>query len=81
LIHAAELALADIAVVALEALLGHQLQAEVGRLLAALAVLAGTLFAIVDGALRTTPEIDAQTAVNLMLGADALRHDASFLAA
>ena len=44
-IDAAELLLGDVAVVALELLLGAQLQAEVGQLaLAALAVLAGAVF-------------------------------------
>src|SRR5439155_24346767 len=52
LIDAAELALADVAVVALEPLLGHQLLAIVGRLLAPLAMLARAVIALVDRALR-----------------------------
>ena len=47
-----ELALGNVAVIALELLLGLELGAEVGRLaLAALTVLAGAVFALVDGAL------------------------------
>src|SRR5690606_2768555 len=72
LVHLAELALADIAVVALQALLRHQLQTEIGGLLAALAVLARAIFAVVDGALGAAPEIDAQTAVDLVLSGNAL---------
>ena len=64
---AAELALTDIAVIALQLLLGHQLRAVVGRLLAALTVLAGAIFATIDRALCTAPQIDAKTAVDLML--------------
>ena len=46
LVDLAELLFGDVAVVALQLLLGAQLQAEVGQLaLAALAVLAGTVFA------------------------------------
>ena len=49
LVVLAELLLADVAVVALQLLLGHQLGAVVGGLLAALAVLAGAVFALGDG--------------------------------
>src|SRR5439155_5812056 len=74
LIDAAELALADIAVVALEPLLGHQLLAIVGWLLAPLAMLARAVIALVDRALRPAPQIDAQPAVDLVLGFQALGH-------
>ena len=65
---AAELALADIAVIALQLLLGHQLHAVVGRLLAPLSVLAGAVIALVEGALGPPPEIDAEAAIDLVLG-------------
>jgi hypothetical protein len=64
-----ELLLGDVAVVALELLLGLQLGAEIGRLaLAPLAVLAGTVFAAVDRALRAAPDVLAEAAVDLVLG-------------
>jgi hypothetical protein len=67
LVDAAELALADIAVIALELLLRHELRAEVGRLLAALPVLAGTVVAVaIERALAAAPEIDAEAAVDLV---------------
>src|SRR5512135_3665577 len=78
LIEPAELLLADIAVIALQLLLGHQLGAEIGRLLAPLAVLAGTVFAAVDRALRPAPEIDAEAPVDLVLGTLTLAHWSSF---
>src|SRR5690606_13570395 len=62
-----ELALGDVAVIALELLFGGELDAEVGRLSAALAVLPGTVFALVDRALRPAPEIDPEAAVDLVL--------------
>ena len=75
LVDAAELALADVAVVALELLLGAQLLAVVGQLAAApLAVLAGARLALVEGALRPAPDVLAEAAVDLVLGADALGH-------
>src|SRR3546814_14451765 len=46
--------------------------------LAALSVLAGAVFALVDRALRATPDVFAHAAVELVLGACALRHDLSF---
>jgi hypothetical protein len=53
---AAELLLGDVGVIALQLLLGAQLRAEVGHLaLAALSVLAGAVFATIDGALRAAP--------------------------
>ena len=63
-----ELLLADVAVIALELLLGHQLHTEVGRLLAALAVLARTVFAAVQGRFRTAPQVHTQATVDLVLG-------------
>src|SRR5262249_20850026 len=75
LVDAVELPLADVAVVALELLLGAQLLAVVGELgLAPLAVLAGARLAPVDGALRPPPDVLPEAAVDLVLGADALRH-------
>ena len=41
---------------------------------AALAMLAGTAFAAVERALRAPPDVLAEAAVDLMLGANALRH-------
>ena len=74
----AELLLGDVAVIALELLLGLQLGAEVGKLaLAALAVLAGAVLAAVHRALRTAPDILAHPAVDLVLGFCALRHRVS----
>jgi hypothetical protein len=65
-----ELLLGDVAVIALELLLGAQLDAEVRHLaLAALAVLAGTIFALVDRALRASEDVLAHPAVELILGA------------
>src|SRR3546814_3630739 len=57
-IVAAELLLADVAVVALQLLLGLKLGAVVGRLAAPLAVLPRRILALVDGALGPAPEID-----------------------
>jgi len=74
LVEAAELALADITVVALQLLLGHQLGAEVGRLLAPLPVLAGAVVAPVQGALRAAPEIDAEAPVYLVFRSCSLAH-------
>jgi len=72
---AAELLLGDVAVVALELLLGAQLRAEVAHLaLAALAVLAGAVLAAVDGALRAAPDVLAHAAVELVLRLNPLRH-------
>ena len=75
LVDAVELPLADVAVVALQLLLGAQLLAVVGELgLAPLAVLAGARFALVEGALGPAPDVLAEAAVDLVLGADALGH-------
>ena len=65
-IVAAELLLADIAVVALELLLGGKLRAEVRRLAAALAMLSGAVLASVKGAFRPAPKVAAEPAVNLL---------------
>ena len=76
---ALELLLGDVAVIALELLLGLELDAEVRNLaLAALAVLAGAIFALVDRGLRAAPDVLAHAAIELVLGAGALRHDISF---
>ncbi len=75
LVHAAELTLGNVAVVALELLLGAELLAVVGELaLAALAVLAGTGFTLVERALGPAPDVLAEAAIDLVLGADALGH-------
>ncbi len=71
----AELLLGNVGVVALELLLGAQLHAEVGELaLAALAMLAGPIFAAIDGALGAAPDILAHTAIKLVLGLNSLCH-------
>jgi hypothetical protein len=63
-----ELLFANVAIIALELLLGAQLGAEVGQLaLAALAVLAGAVFTAVDRGLRTAPDVFAHAAVDLVL--------------
>src|SRR6185437_12145848 len=74
-----ELLLGDVAVIALELLLGAKLDAVIGELaLAALAMLAGAIFAAVHGALGTSEDVLAHAAVELILGAGALGHDRSF---
>src|SRR5581483_10092345 len=78
-IDAVELAFGDVGVIALQLLLGAELHAEVGELaLAALAVLAGTVLAAVDGALRPAPDILAHTAIDLVLRLTALGHRVLF---
>src|SRR5690606_19607603 len=75
LVGALELLFGHVAVVALELLLGAQLDAVVRNLaLAALAVLAGAVAAAVDRAFRTAPDVLAHAAIDLVLGALALRH-------
>ena len=70
-----ELLLGDVAVIALQLLLGAQLQTIVaGLALAALAMLAGAIFALVVRALRAAPNILAEPAVDLMLRVDTFRH-------
>jgi hypothetical protein len=74
-VDAAELALRDVAVVAAQLLLGAQLHAVVGGLaLPALAVLAGSVFALVDWALGAAPHVLAHAAVDLVLRLMALGH-------
>ena len=64
-----ELLFTNVAVVALQLLLGAQLYAEVGKLaLAALAVLARAVLAAVDRGLRTTPDVFAHAAIDFVLG-------------
>ena len=73
-----ELLLGQVAVIALQLLLGPQLQAEVGGLLlAALAMLAGALGALVDRGLRATPDVLAHPPVKLVFRRVALRHVSS----
>src|SRR5690606_9796896 len=79
LVDLAELLLGNIAVMALQLLLGAQLDAEIGQLaLAALAVLAGTVFAAVHRGLRTAPDVLAHAAVDLVLCGFALAHRIPF---
>src|SRR5690606_25376053 len=71
-----ELLLGDVAVVALQLLLGLQLQAEVRNLLlAALTVLAGAVRALVDGGFRPAPQVFTHHRVEFVLGAMALGHE------
>ena len=71
-----ELLFCDVAVIALELLLGAQLDAKVRDLrLAALAVLAGAIFAPVDRALGTSEDVFTHAAVEFILGAGTLAHD------
>src|SRR5690242_13053050 len=75
LIDAAELPLGDIPVVATQLLLGLELHAVVGELaLAPLAVLAGAVLTPVHRALRSSPDVLAHPAVDLVLGFHALGH-------
>jgi hypothetical protein len=67
-IDARELLFGQVAVIALELLLGAQLQAEVGNLgLATLTVLARAVGAAVHGRFGATPNIFAHTAVKFVL--------------
>src|SRR5207253_7015863 len=78
-IDAVELALGDVGVIALQLLLGAQLHAEVGEFsLAALAMLAGAVFTLVDRALRAAPDILAHPAVDLVFRLTALCHRVLF---
>jgi hypothetical protein len=71
----AELFFGDVAVIALELLLGHELQAEVAHLaLAALAVLAGAVGARVHRGLGAAPDVLAHAAVDLVFLRMTLRH-------
>ena len=70
-----ELALGNVAVIALDLLLGLELGAEVGRLaLAPLAMLARPVFTLVVGALGSAPDILAHPAIDLVFCFRALRH-------
>src|SRR5580698_7700753 len=70
-----ELALRNVAVVALDLLLGLELGAEVGRLaLAALAMLARPIFTLVEGAAGAPPDVFAHPAIDLVFCFRALRH-------
>src|SRR3990167_5459812 len=79
LVRALELLLGHVAVVALELLLGAELDAEVRDLaLAALAVLARAIRAAVHRRLGTTPDVFAETAIHFVLGCLALGHALPF---
>src|SRR6185503_9093458 len=74
-VDVAELPLGNVGVVALQFLLGLQLRAEVGELLLPpLAMLAGTIFALVHGALRAAPDVFAHTTIDLVFRSAALAH-------
>ena len=74
-----ELAFADIAVIALQLLLGFELQAVVGGLALARGrpMHAGPVFTLVDRRFRSAPQVFADAAVKLVLGANALCHQSS----
>src|SRR4029077_6910897 len=75
LIDAAELTFGNVSVIAAQFLLGFELHTVIGELaLAALAVLAGAVLAPVDRAFRTTPDVLAHPAVDLVLGFHTLGH-------
>ena len=75
----AELLLGDVAVMALQLLLGAQLEAEVGQLaLAALAMLAGAVFAAVHRRLGAAPDVLAHAAIDFILCGFALAHRIPF---
>ena len=77
-IEAAELLFGDVAVIALELLLGVKLHAVVRHLAAArLAVLAGAVFAPAEGALGPPPQIAHQAAVDLVLRLQSFAHNSS----
>ena len=66
-IDAAELLFGQIAVIALQLLLGAQLDAEIAELgLATLAVLAGTVVTAIDGAFGAAPDVFAIRRVNFI---------------
>src|SRR5579871_3673526 len=78
LVVAPELPLGDVAVIALELLLGLKLGAIVGELLRApLSMLTRTIGALVDGALGPAPDAFAHAAVKLVFGVCALAHSNS----
>ena len=73
-----ELALGNVAVIALDLLLGLELGAKVGRLaLAALAMLARPVFTLVEGAAGAPPDVLAHPAIDLVFRLRALRHRGS----
>src|SRR5581483_291790 len=75
LVDPLELLLGDVAVIALELLLGPELLAVIGQLAAAaLPMLARPVFALVERALGPAPNILAEPPVDLMLGVNAFRH-------
>src|SRR5579872_5522372 len=78
LVEAAELAFADIGVITFELLLGRKLGAVIRRFFAPLAVLPGTIFAAIERAFRTAPQIDAETPIDLVLRFLALAHSVRF---
>ncbi len=66
-IIATEFLLGDVAVVSLELLFSHQVGAVVGFVTSTLTVLSGAAFAIVDGAFGTSPKVDAEASIDLVL--------------
>ncbi len=76
----AELPLGDVAVIALQLLLGLKLRAVVGKFArAALTVLAGPIGALVHRALGTAPDTLAHAAVELVFCIRAFRHRSRFV--
>ena len=76
----AELLFAQVAIVTLQLLLGTELHAEIGELaLAALTMLARTIFTTIDRGLRTTPDVFTHTAIKFIFRRCALAHRISFL--
>ena len=74
LVQTLKLPLGDIAVIALQLLLGGKLLAVVGRLAALAAVLAGRIIPPHDRVLGPAPQVDAEAATDLVLRLDALGH-------
>jgi hypothetical protein len=65
----------QVAIVALELLLGAQLSTEIRELaLAALTVLAGAIFATVDRRFGAAPDVLAHAAIDFVLGSRAFGH-------
>jgi len=74
-ISAAELLFRHIAIIALELLLGAQLNAEVGQFaFAALTVLAWAVVTTIDGRFGTALDILAHTAIELIFGTGTFGH-------
>ena len=80
MVEAPELLFGNVAVMSLELLLGAELEAEIGGLAPALAVLAWSVFASIIGALGPPPEIDAEAPIDLVFRTLALRHGFPLLA-